>query len=349
MLSQTIDGLNFVSPLGLGAGFDKHGRMLLTMKAIGFSFQEVGSITAEPGQGHARPRLFRLPKTRSLGVWYGLKNDGIVSVCDRLRSYEQDQLNSDHNNYHYGINIAATNNEQTCSVNGAIQDLMASMRESVHLGAYTCINISCPNTEHGTVFNEDMKALDLLLLRMSKELSSMQMETRRVFLKLSSQMTNSDLHLLLQTILQYDGLITGIICGNLLKNPNRERDNIHRDDTIPAQGGLSGMVVQGRSTSSIGYLYQHTRTWSKKPILIGVGGIFTAHDAYLKIKAGASLLQCVSTVIFDGPQTVAMIQQGLVRLLRQDGYHNISQAIGADYHSPHAAPKQGLTSIQVTN
>ena len=178
------------------------------------------------------------------------------------------------------------------------------------------INISCPNAFGGQPFT-DSKKLDALL----QKIMSIP-KAKPIFLKLSPDLSKQEIDEIIKIASKYR--IDGFICSNLTKN--RDNKNII-DKNIPELGGLSGKVISNLSDELIRYIYKKTRG---KFIIIGVGGVFTAEDAYRKIKAGASLIELITGMIFEGPQVISDINLGLTKLLKSDGYKNISEAVGKE-------------------
>ncbi len=307
-LSQNILGIHFPNPIGLSAGFDKNAELLDILPEVGFGFAEVGSITGEPCEGNPKQRLWRLPKSKSLVVYYGLKNDGAEPIAARLKNQ----------NFRIpvGISVAKTNNQATCEDEVGIKDYAKAFRNFAQIGAYTTVNISCPNTFGGQPFTDPTR-LDHLLSELDKIET-----TKPTFVKLSPDLNDGDVDALLEVIAKHK--VQGIICSNLTKN--RSNPKIVETD-VPAVGGLSGKVVEELSNKLIAHVYQKTQG---KYIIIGSGGVFSAEDAYKKIKLGASLIQLITGMIYEGPQLISEVNIGLVKLLKQDGYTNIKDAIGAD-------------------
>lgn len=313
-LTQTVAGMEFTNPIGLAAGFDKNAMLLNILPQVGFGFEEVGSITLGSYAGNPKPRLFRLPKSQGLIVNYGLKNDGVEAITPRIR-------NSHSYPARIGISIAKTNDISTSTEKGGIEDYYNCLQkvEAAHTGDYYTINISCPNTFGGEPFTTATK-LDKLLHKLN------QVRTRRpMFVKLPINLSLVDFDSLLQVCVRHK--VTGVVIGNLTKV--RSKDLIKDTIPEPMKGGVSGKPTWQLSNDLISYTYQH---YGDKLIIIGVGGIFSAEDAYEKIKRGATLLQLITGMIFEGPQLIGEINYGLTKLLEQDGYTNIHQAIGA-YHT----------------
>lgn len=307
-LEQNILGINFKNPVGLAAGFDKDGLLVNILPAVGFGFTEVGSITGEPCLGNLKPRLWRLKKSKSLAVYYGLKNDGCEIIVERLSNKKL--------TIPLGTNIAKTNCKETTNTNIAIADYFKAYKTFVNVGDYFVINISCPNAFGGQPFTDKIKLNALL-----EKIISIP-KTKPIFLKISPDLTTKEIDDIVEVADKFK--IDGFICTNLTKNRNNK--NI-LDKIVPKLGGLSGKVVDSLSDELIRYIYKKT---NKKNIIIGCGGIFSAEDAYRKIKAGASLVELITGMIFEGPQLISEINMGLVQLLKQDGYKNISEAIGVE-------------------
>lgn len=307
-LEQKILGINFKNPIGLSAGFDKNAELLDILPSVGFGFAEVGSITGEACVGNSKKRLWRLPNSQSLVVNYGLKNDGAEVISKRLTGKQFI--------FSVGINVAKTNIPDTVDRQTGIEDYAKAYRLFANVGDYTTINISCPNAFGGQPFT-DPESLDQLLNKID-EIPS----TKPVFVKFSPDMGMETVDALLEVISRHK--VHGLVCTNLTKK--RDNPNI-LDNNIPEVGGLSGKVVEELSNQLIAYVYKKTQG---KYVIVGCGGVFTAEDAYKKIRLGASLIELITGMVFQGPQSIGEINRGLVKLLEQDGFTNVSDAIGAD-------------------
>ena len=307
-LEQNIFGINFKNPVGLAAGFDKNADLTNILPSIGFGFMEIGSITGEACLGNPKPRLWRLKKSKSLAVYYGLKNDGCETISKKLQGKKFSTP--------IGINIAKTNSKETVDDKKAMTDYFKVYQAFINIGDYVIINISCPNAYGGQPFTDKNK-LDALL----QKIVSIP-KTKPIFLKISPDLSKEEIDKIIEVAIKFK--IDGFICTNLTKN--RDNKNII-DKEVPKLGGLSGKVVKDLSDELIRYIYKKTKG---RFVIIGVGGIFSAEDAYKKIKAGASLVELITGMIFEGPQLISEINQGLVRLLKQDGYKNISEAVGKE-------------------
>ncbi len=307
-LHQTILGLHIDHPVGLAAGFDKNAELVDIMPSVGFGHMEVGSVTFMPCAGNPRPRLWRLKQSQGLVVYYGLKNDGAVRIHQRL-------LGKSHA-IPVCVSIAMTNCSENVDIHNAVLDYVNSFKILNDVGDSITINISCPNTCGGQPFMEP-DALELLLSALDG------VETNKpIFVKLSPDKDNQHVDALLDVLSRHR--VHGIICSNLTKK--RENKKIV-DDGVPAVGGISGKPVQDVSDQLLAYVYKKTQG---RYVLVGCGGVFTAEDAYRKIRLGASLIQMITGMIFEGPAVIGKIHRELVVLLQRDGFETISDAIGVD-------------------
>ncbi|MFH1621227.1 MAG: quinone-dependent dihydroorotate dehydrogenase [Patescibacteria group bacterium] len=310
MLEQTVLGMKFSNPIGLAAGFDKNASLTGIMPDVGFGFEEVGSITGESCDGNPKPRLWRLPKSKSLLVYYGLKNDGCESIAARLKNLKF--------RFPIGTSIAKTNSQSTVDMQAGIADYVKSFKAFVSIGDYFTINVSCPNAYGGEPYSSPER-LDLLLS------ATDQIETKKpIFLKISADTPPEDLERLVEVTDRHR--VQGFIISNLAKNRDNhllDRDEIRGLDN----GGISGKPVENLANELISRVYQMTRG---RYVIMGCGGVFTAEDAYKKIRNGASLVQLITGMIYEGPQMIGQINRGLAELLKRDGFKNISEAVGID-------------------
>ena len=308
-LEQNILGINFKNPVGLSAGFDKNANLVSLMSSLGFGFTEVGSITARPYEGNAKPRLYRLPKEKSLRVNYGLKNLGAEVLHQQLENKKWALP--------LGINIAKTNSPLTSEINKGIEDYFFTYQTFQDVGDYFTINISCPNTcEEHPIFAEPQN-LDLLLTKIFSI-----PKRKPVFVKISPDLGEAKLNDILDVCFKHQ--VDGFVCTNLTKV------NILGH---VGKGGFSGKLDEELSINVIRQVYKKIKELPSnrvKPIIIGVGGIFSSYDAYKKIKAGASLVELITGMIFEGPQVISDINLGLAELLKKDGYKNISEVVGKE-------------------
>ena len=309
-LKQQLLGIVFENPVGLAAGFDYEGKLTQILPEVGFGFYTVGSVTFDSYGGNKFPRILRLPKSLSLLVNKGLKSPGAKSVILSLKNLKF--------KIPLGISIAKTNCKLNSDENNEINDYIKSLKlwEQNNIGSYYEINISCPNSFGGEVFTTPKKLEKLL-----KEIDKLKTK-KPVFLKMPVDLTEKQTAALLKIAEKH--YVQGLIFGNLTKN--RENYLFDNEEIIKApKGNFSGMPTQEISNKLIKFSYKR---YKNRFIIIGCGGIFNAEDAYKKIKYGASLIQVITGMIFQGPQVISQINQELVKLLEKDGYKNISEAIG---------------------
>lgn len=321
LLRQEVAGLRFESPVGLAAGFDKNVELSAVLPFLGFGFAEYGSVTGEPCEGNPKPRLWRLKKSKGLLVYYGLKNDGAVVLAKRMaKEFPRQRRWKEARHFVNGVSVAKTNCAATVDCQQGVLDYAKAYREVRDYADYITVNISCPNAYGGQPFT-DRKSLELLL----KELDTLYVAGKPVFVKMSPDLKREEVDEIIEVCGRHR--VDGYICSNLTKK--RENQKIV-DRDLPEVGGISGKVVQHLADDLIRHVYQQT---GGKKVIIGVGGIFSAEDAYEKIKDGASLVQLITGMIFQGPSLISQINLGLERLLKKDGYKHIAEAVGANLKS----------------
>jgi len=309
-LSQKIAGIDFQNPIGLSAGFDKDGHFTQILPDVGFGYMQIGSVTAKPYEGNPKPRLYRLKRSRALVVYYGLKNEGVKSIVSRMLKQKK--------RFPYSFSIAKTNCDSSADTMSGIKDYVMSLKEleKTSLADFYTINISCPNTFGGEPFT-DAKRLKKLLQAISR------LKIKKpIFLKMPINTAWKDFKSLLDLAVEYK--ITGVVIGNLQKN--------HKDkkvmDPIPShiRGGISGKPCQKLSDALISKTYKE---YGDQLVIVGVGGVFSVEDAWQKIRKGASLVQLITGMIFQGPQLIGQINQGLSQKLKEEGFNSIAEAVGS--------------------
>ncbi|QOP41514.1 quinone-dependent dihydroorotate dehydrogenase [Sulfurimonas marina] len=301
ILNQELFGRTFLNPIGLGAGFDKNATMIRGIQTLGFGFTEIGTVTPKPQPGNPKPRMFRHVEEETIQNAMGFNNDGAYKVVQRLK--ERYPFSTP-----IGINIGKN---KVTPENEAISDYTHLIKAFNGLGDYFVINISSPNTPG----LRDLQNEEFIteLFKEAKALTDMP-----ILLKIAPDMTKEDAVAL--TKLAVEKGADGIIATNttidysLVKNPKDI-------------GGLSGAVLKQKSFEIFEAI---AKELYGKTTLISVGGIDSAEEAYRRIKAGASLVQVYSAMIFHGPDLIMNINKGLIELLKADGYNNITEAIGAD-------------------
>jgi dihydroorotate dehydrogenase len=301
-LTQHLFGRKFANPVGLAAGFDKNGEYITAMPTLGFGYTEIGTITPKPQIGNAKPRLFRLKEERSIQNAMGFNNRGAEFMVKRLNKlYFLD--------YPIGINIGKN---KLTSEEDALKDYETLLHTFKNYGDYIIINISSPNTPGLRDLQNEKFITDLFT--MAKTITD-----QAIFLKIAPDMEAQDAIDLCTTAVNAGA--SGIIATNTTIDYSLTKN-------AKDFGGISGALVREKS-------YELFKAIGKelygKTILISVGGIETAEDAYRRIKAGATLIQVYSMLIYNGPKMIKEINEGLIELLKADGYKNISEAIGADW------------------
>ncbi|WP_457743492.1 quinone-dependent dihydroorotate dehydrogenase [Sulfurimonas sp.] len=300
-LTQELFGRTFYNPIGLGAGFDKNATMIRGIQTLGFGFTEIGTVTPKPQAGNPKPRMFRHIEEESIQNAMGFNNDGAYKVVKRLKQ-----------RYPFttpiGVNIGK--NKITLEKE-AINDYTHLIKAFDGLGDYFVINISSPNTPGlRDLQNEEFISK---LFSEAKKLTKMP-----ILLKIAPDMEIEDAVALTKMAVEQgaDGIIATntTIDYSLVKHPK----NI---------GGISGAVLKEKSFKIFDAIANELYG---KTVLISVGGIDSAQEAYKRIKAGASLVQILSGIVFHGPDMIMNINKELIELLKADGFENITQAIGSD-------------------
>ena len=291
-LRQTVFGIEFLNPVGLGAGYDKNGVGIETWPSLGFGFMEIGSVTARPQPGNESPRLFRQVKQRALINRVGFSNEGADAIVARV-------LPPPHR-IPIAISIGKNRDVDLAQAAG---NYLAAIEKFRGRADFFVINVSSPNTP-GLRKLQDREMLDALLLKIREQVP--------VLLKIAPDLTFEEIDDVVDLALQHG--IAGIVATNTTI-----------DHPTPSQGGLSGAPLRARATKCVRHIWRHTG--GQMPI-IGVGGIFTAADAYEKIRAGASLVEVWTGLIYEGPAIVRKINRGLLRLLARDGFASIAEAVG---------------------
>lgn len=312
-LSTNIAGIAFQNPIGLAAGFDYRAQLLRLIPGLGFGFGTVGTLTHSPYEGNAKPRLGRLVESRSLLVNKGFKNDGVRNT---LSPYTKTTFQIP-----VGISIGRTNRKDPMSQAEAVEDVVMGFRDAEDSGvsfAYYELNISCPNLLHETDFYEPVHLEELLTAVTALKLR------RPIFIKMPIDRTDEQFVAMLNVIMRFP--IQGIIVGNLQKNRSHPL-LVPEEIREHPKGFFSGKPTEGDSNHHITLAYRHI---GKKLTIIGCGGVFTAEDAYTKIKAGASLIQLATGLVFEGPLVASAICADLPALLTRDGYVHYREAIGKE-------------------
>ena len=318
-LNVEVDGIQYRNPIGLSAGFDKDGELTKIYPNLGFGLAELGSITGEICPGNPGKRLFRMVKSKSIVVWYGLNNMGAEKLSARLEGQKFGRLR-------VGINAALSNMSSEFDLDSSIADYLKTMTLFKDIGDYYTVNISCPNTQEGEPF-VDRASLDALLTAINTHIRPI--TNKPIYVKLAADMSIDEIDTIVDACVEHK--MEGVVCTNLAKpkynTEHRPEEYPTTKGLLPAgKGAMSGLPLQRISTNVVRHVYRRTRG---QLTIIGVGGIFNARDAYEKITSGASLCHMITTMIFDGPQNINEINRGLVKLLKKDGFKSLSEAVGS--------------------
>ncbi|WP_422747349.1 quinone-dependent dihydroorotate dehydrogenase [Mycobacterium sp. WMMD1722] len=304
ILATTVFGVRFPGPLGLAAGFDKNGKGLNTWPALGFGYAEVGTVTARPQPGNPQPRLFRLPEDRALLNRMGFNNEGSARLAERLTRHRGDGV--------VGVNIGKT---KTTAPEDAVADYAESARRLGPLAAFVVVNVSSPNTPG----LRDLQAVESL----RPILTAVRAQTTApVLVKIAPDLSDSDIDEIA------DLAVESGLAGIVATNTTISRDGLRTpgvDDLGP--GGISGAPVADRSLEVLRRLYRRV---GDRLVLISVGGIETAEDAWQRITAGASLLQGYTGFVYGGGLWAKDIHDGLARRLHDGGFASLSDAVGSE-------------------
>lgn len=305
-LATTLAGMALPNPVGLAAGFDKNAVAMAALSRAGFGFLELGAATPRPQPGNPKPRLFRLTEDRAVINRFGFNNDGAEAIAARLAARKPGAVP-------VGLNLGA--NKDSTDRAADFARVLAVCGPHVD---FATVNVSSPNTE---------KLRDLQGRAALAALLAGVMETRAslarpipIFLKIAPDLSPAEIEDVAEVAL------TSGISGLIATNTTLSRDGLaspHRDQA----GGLSGAPLFEKSTRVLARLSHLTE--GRLPI-IGVGGISSAEQALIKIRAGASAVQLYSALAYQGLGLVAEIAQGLDCLLAQNGFANVADAVGTD-------------------
>lgn len=303
---------DFANPLGLAAGFDKDGEAIPALAALGFGFVEIGSVTPEPQPGNPKPRLFRLPEDHAVINRMGFNSQGHAAVARRLATVRRRGGGRGGTvGAIIGINLGKNRDSAD-----AAADYAAGVAAFAGLADYLVINVSSPNTP-GLHRLQERAALARLLARTRAALPG---DGPPVLVKIAPDLAAEDMRGVA------DIARAGTVDGIIVTNSTRARPETLRGASRREAGGLSGRPLFAQATRVLGEMYRLTE--GRVP-LVGCGGVASADDAYAKIRAGASLVQLYTALVYEGPMLVARIKAGLAARLRADGFTGIAQAVGA--------------------
>lgn len=306
-LAQNLFGLDFPNPIGIAAGFDKNAEVPDALIALGMGFSEVGSITPKPQAGNPKPRIFRVSSKRGVINRLGFNNEGHAAAHARLKARTQKAI--------VGVNIGANKDTEDKTL-----DYVEGIKAFADVAAYFVINISSPNTP-GLRGLQERGELDALLNAVLAQRDQSAAEHGRipVLVKIAPDLSANELEDIVEVCLKHQ------IDGAIVSNTTISRETITGAENAEETGGLSGAPVFDLSTHMLARFYVLSE---EKIPLIGVGGVGNAATAYEKIKAGASLVQLYTGMIYGGVGLVEEILTDLVVLVKNDGHTSIAEAIG---------------------
>ena len=324
-LEQSLWGLSLKNPVGLAAGFDKNGVAADIWANFGFGFAELGTVTCQPQPGNPQPRLFRLTQDSAALNRMGFNNQGAAAMAARFqRAHKQPSCDASRpmpqSRFPLGINLGKS---KVTPLEQAAADYLESFKLLKDWGDYFVVNVSSPNTP-GLRSLQDAAGLSTILEILQQE----NRYIKPILVKIAPDLESEDLASILDLAKTYQ--LAGIIATNTTIRRDGLKTQILPETGKPITeeaGGISGLPVRERSTEVIRFIWQYTK--GELPI-IGVGGIFTAEDAWEKIAAGASLIQVYTGWVYEGPWMVRRILQGLLQKLEQHGFSSISEAVGCE-------------------
>lgn len=308
ILQQTLWGMTFSNPVGLAAGFDKNAQVPDAILAQGFGFTEIGSVTPLAQPGNPKPRLFRLTEDAAVINRMGFNNEGLAVVVDRLKARARAGI--------VGANLGKNKVQEN-----ATADYVAGTKALAPLSDYLVVNVSSPNTPGLRALQNKDQLAGLLRDVLAARDETVEKGKAPLLLKVAPDLTDEDKSDIVDVALE-----TGID-GLIVSNTTIERPGFLKSGFKGEGGGLSGQPLFEPSTQ---VLQEIAKKIDGRIPLIGVGGISNADQAYAKVRAGASLVQLYSALVYGGLELVAEINTGLIKRLKADGFQNITQAIGAD-------------------
>jgi len=293
----------FPNPVGVAAGFDKNAQLPAMLSSLGFGYAEVGGVTADPQSGNPRPRMFRLREDEAIVNRMGLNNHGADVVGQRLADAATDV------DVPIGVNLAKT---EHVAIDDAPEDYRYTYERVAEGGDFFVVNVSCPNSE-GFRDLQNRDSMEAILTTLQDAGAS------PLLVKLSPDLPDPAIEDALDLVneLGLDGVIA--------TNTTTDRPDTLRSHNRAEEGGLSGKPVESRATEMVRFVAERVDV----PV-VGVGGVFTAEDAYHKLRAGAHVTQLYTGLVYRGPSIARDINEGLLDLLERDGFDSVADAIGAD-------------------
>jgi dihydroorotate dehydrogenase len=310
--------LKFKNPFGVAAGFDKNAIVANQLGALGFGFVEVGTVTFEPQKGNPKPRLFRLPADEALINRAGFNNEGTRAVVERLKKSRPNCV--------LGVNIGKN---KDVANEAATENYLASFDLAHEVADYIAVNVSSPNTPNLRELQKAESLEELLnaLQARNGELNQLNKKNTPLLVKIAPDLSEAEIEAITDVCLRLN--LDGIIATNTTVSRNNLRASAAEIERI-GSGGLSGKPLTTRSTEVISKIYRYSK--GKLPI-VGVGGIFTADDAFEKIAAGACLIQAYTGFVYQGFTFARDVNFGLAKILREKGFKSLDEAIGTSRES----------------
>jgi dihydroorotate dehydrogenase len=307
VLAVRAAGLALANPVGLAAGFDKNAEAFAAALGLGFGFVEVGTVTPRPQAGNPRPRLFRLPEDRAVINRMGFNNAGLDVVASRITKRTGAGV--------VGANIGANKDSAD-----RVADYVAGLKRLHAVADYLVVNVSSPNTP-GLRELQAGEALARLLGALAEARGRLEGTRKPLWLKIAPDLAPDEAAAtaLAAAAHGFDALVVG---NTTLARP-ADLVGRHRGEA----GGLSGRPLMAPSTRLLAAV---RREVGERIMLVGVGGIASGRDAYAKIRAGATLVQLYSALVYEGPALIGRIKRELAALLAADGFAGVADAVGAD-------------------
>ena len=315
-LAQNLWGLRFPNPVGLAAGYDKNAAVPLVWSTLGFGFAELGTITAKAQPGNPKPRIFRLAQDRALINRLGFNNDGARAIAQRLPALLSPQGSRP---VPLGFNIGKS---KITPLSDAVADYLQSCEELLPFTDYLVVNVSSPNTPELRKLQEAERLgrlLEALLACLRRFAQTERTAPTPLLVKIAPDLSPAAVEEIARLALSVG------VSGLIATNTTVERPGLHT--ASPATGGLSGRPLAGPARAALRTAY---RAVEGKLPLIGVGGIFSAQEAYQRIRAGASLIQIYTGMIYEGPFLAQRIARGLIRIIEREGFAHLRDAVGSD-------------------
>lgn len=301
--------LTFKNPLGIAAGFDKNGLVVNQLAALGFGFVEVGTVTFNSQKGNEKPRLFRLEKDKALINRLGFNNEGAEKIVERLKQTNPNCI--------LGVNIGKNKDVPN---EAAIENYLASFDLAFEVADYIAVNVSSPNTPNLRELQKAENLEELLreLQKRNREVSKNQ-NLKPLLVKIAPDLSESEIEAIVGVALQLN------LAGIIATNTTVKRENLKTK--INESGGLSGRPLREKSNKVISKIYRYSKG---KLSIVGVGGIFSAQDAFEKIASGACLIQAYTGFVYQGLTFARDVNSGLAEILKEKGFKKLDEAVGSD-------------------